>query len=374
MIPFNKPYLTGKEILNIAQAHSKGQLSGDGYFTRRANDLLENYYPGSRCLLTHSCTAALEMAAILLDIKEGDEIIMPSYTFVSTANAFALRGAVPVFIDSREDDMNINEDYILSAITTKTKAIVPVHYAGRACNMQAITKIAKDNGLFIVEDAAQAIFSVDTSGLPLGGIGDIGTLSFHETKNIISGEGGALIVNNPSLAERAEIIREKGTDRSKFMKGLIDKYTWVDIGSSYLPGEIIAAFLCAQLDAAADIQLMRMERWLLYYKLLEPLALEKRILLPPNGIHNAHMFYMVVPSNSLRDDLIDHLRSKGVMSVFHYVPLHSSPAGRRIGRPGSTMKVVDDFSNRLIRLPLFPDLDLSSVEYISKEIHAFFNF
>jgi dTDP-4-amino-4,6-dideoxygalactose transaminase len=291
MIGFNKPYLTGKELHYIADAHARSQLAGDGHYTRLCNGWLERQTGCHKALLTHSCTAALEMAAILADIQPGDEVIMPSYTFVSTANAFVLRGGVPVFVDIRPDTLNIDETLIEAAITGRTKAIVPVHYAGVACEMDTIMDIARRHGLMVIEDAAQGVMAA-YKGKPLGAIGDLGCFSFHETKNIISGEGGALLINNPALAERAEIIREKGTNRSQFFRGQVDKYTWVDVGSSYLPGEIIAAFLWAQLEEAESITARRLAIWQRYHDAFEPLERAGRVrrpVIPGDCEHNAHM-------------------------------------------------------------------------------------
>ncbi|MEO9228660.1 MAG: dTDP-4-amino-4,6-dideoxygalactose transaminase [Devosia sp.] len=359
MIPFNRPYMTGNELDYIAEAHDYGHLAGDGQFTKRCHSWLEENTGARKALLTHSCTAALEMAALLLDLQPGDEVIMPSYTFVSTANAFALRGAVPVFVDIREDTLNIDEHLIESAITRRTKAICVVHYAGIACEMDAIMDIAIRNGLKVVEDAAQAIMS-SYRGRTLGTIGDLGTLSFHETKNIISGEGGALLCRDEELAERAEIIREKGTNRSKFFRGQIDKYTWVDIGSSFLPGEITAAFLAAQMDEAENITARRMTIWNRYHKWAaqhEVAGRLRRPIVPAHCVHNAHMYYLLLPSLEARTAFIHSLKSDEVQSVFHYIPLHSAPAGIKLGRTGSSMTITNNISERLVRLPLWIGLE-----------------
>jgi dTDP-4-amino-4,6-dideoxygalactose transaminase len=300
------------------------------------------------------------MAALLLNIQTGDEVILPSYTFVSTANAFVLRGATPVFIDIRSDTLNIDEKLIESAITPKTKAIIPVHYAGVACEMDSIMDIANSYGLAVVEDAAQAVMS-SYSGRPLGGIGDLGAYSFHETKNVISGEGGALLVNDDKLALRAEIIREKGTDRSQFFRGMIDKYTWQEIGSSYLPGEVIAAFLWAQLEHAESITKSRLDIWKNYHDLLGGLELKgaiRRPIVPVDCLHNAHMYYILLEKGRDRQKVLSHLQSRGIGAVFHYVPLHSSPAGARFGRVSGSMNVVENASNQIIRLPLWVGLSL----------------
>lgn len=359
LIPFNRPYMTGMEISHIAQAHANGQLSGDGPFTRHCHDWLERHTGAARALLTHSCTAALEMSALLLNLQAGDEVIMPSYTFVSTANAFVLRGAVPMFVDIRDDTLNIDERLIEAAITPRTRAICVVHYAGVACEMDAILGIADRHGLRVVEDAAQAIYST-YKGRPLGAIGDIGCLSFHETKNLISGEGGALLLRDAALAQRAEILREKGTDRSQFFRGEVDKYTWVDLGSSYLPSELIAAFLAAQMAHGPDISARRMALWQRYHEWAathEARGLLRRPVVPAHCGHNAHMYYLLLRSQAHRTAFIDRLQQSGVSAVFHYVPLHSSPAGRAFGRSAGAMDVTDDLSARLVRMPLWIGLE-----------------
>ena len=362
-IGFNKPYMVGRELSYIAEAHFKGMLAGDGRFTRHCQDWLERQTGTHRALLTHSCTAALEMAAILADIRPGDEVIMPSYTFVSTANAFLLRGAVPVFVDIRADDLNLDERKIEAAITPRTRAIVPVHYAGVGCQMDEIMKIADRFRLLVIEDAAQGIMATYRDRA-LGSIGHFGTLSFHETKNIIAGEGGALLINDPVFAERAEIIREKGTNRSLFFRGQIDKYTWVDIGSSYLPGEIIAAFLWAQMEEAEAISTRRMALWKRYHeglKGLEEVGRVRRPLIGADSRHNAHMYYLILRDLADRTAFIDAMRAEGVSCVFHYVPLHSSPMGREVGRTAGTLDVTTNLAERLVRLPLWlgiePHLD-----------------
>ncbi len=353
--PFNKPYMTGKELWNIAQAHAKGHLAGDGMFTRQCHSWLEERTGASRALLTHSCTAALEMAAILANIGAGDEVIMPSYTFVSTANAFVLRGATPVFVDIRPDTLNIDERLIEEAITDRTRAIVPVHYAGVGCDMDAIMAIADRHGLLVIEDAAQGIMA-SYKNRPLGSIGHLGALSFHETKNIISGEGGALLINDGAYVERAEIIREKGTNRSRFFRGEVDKYTWVDIGSSFLPSELTAAFLMAQMDEADTITSRRLQLWEYYhgeFAELEATGRLRRPCIPPDCQHNAHMYYIILPDEPARTRLIDILKSRDIRSVFHYIPLHSSPMGQRVARTVGSMAVTDNVSGRLLRLPLW---------------------
>jgi dTDP-4-amino-4,6-dideoxygalactose transaminase len=357
-IPFNKPYMTGRELWHIAQAHTNGHLSGDGMFTKKCHAWLEEHTGARKALLTHSCTAALEMAAILADIQPGDEIIMPSYTFVSTANAFVLRGGVPVFVDIRPDTLNIDETLIEMAITPRTKAIVPVHYAGVACEMDVIMDIALRHNLLVIEDAAQGIMST-YKGKALGSIGHMGAYSFHETKNIISGEGGALLVNDKRFAERAEIIREKGTNRGQFFRGQVDKYTWVDIGSSYLPGEVIAAFLWAQMEEAQSITQKRLDIWQQYHEALETLEKSgklRRPIIPEECKQNAHMYYILLESLEKRTDVIVQLRKQGVSSVFHYVPLHSAPEGERCGRASAELRHTDNLADRLLRLPLWVGL------------------
>ena len=357
-VPFNWPYMTGKELYYIAEAHFNGRLAGDGPFTKRCHSWLEERTGSSRALLTHSCTAALEMSALLLDIQPGDEIIMPSYTFVSTANAFVLRGGIPVFVDIREDTLNLDERLIEAAITSRTRAIAPVHYAGVSCEMDTIIAIAKRHNLKVVEDAAQGVMS-SYKGRALGSIGDLGAYSFHETKNVISGEGGALLVNDPELSLRAEIIREKGTDRSRFFRGEVDKYTWQEVGSSFLPGELIAAFLWAQLEQANQITEMRLAAWQRYYDMLEPLesrGLLRRPIVPVGCIHNGHMFDVILAVGIDRQKVINDLKRHQISSVFHYVPLHSSPAGRRYGRPYGSLEVTNRQSEHLLRLPLFVGL------------------
>lgn len=357
-IPFNWPHMTGKELYYIAEAHFNGTLAGDGPFTRLCHGWLQQRADCGKVLLTHSCTAALEMAALLLDIRPGDEIIMPSYTFVSTANAFVLRGGIPVFVDIREDTLNLDESLIESAITPRTKAIVPVHYAGIACEMDTIMSVARLHGLKIIEDAAQGVMA-SYKGRALGSIGDLGAYSFHETKNVISGEGGALLVNDPDLAQRAEIIREKGTDRSRFFRGEVDKYTWQEVGSSFLPGELIAAFLWAQLEEADRITSARLASWQRYHELLEPLEAEgilRRPVVPDGCQHNAHMYYVLLSPHIDRQKVLDAFKCNEIWSVFHYVPLHSSPAGRRYGRTHGDLAVTDRQSARLVRLPLWVGL------------------
>nr|VFK23358.1 MAG: dTDP-4-amino-4,6-dideoxygalactose transaminase [Candidatus Kentron sp. MB]VFK28487.1 MAG: dTDP-4-amino-4,6-dideoxygalactose transaminase [Candidatus Kentron sp. MB]VFK74270.1 MAG: dTDP-4-amino-4,6-dideoxygalactose transaminase [Candidatus Kentron sp. MB] len=359
IISFNKPYVTGKERRYIADACTRGRLAGDGEFTKRCQRWLEEKTGTEAALLTHSCTAALEMAAILADIKPGDEVIMPSYTFVSTANAFVLRGGRPVFVDIRSDTLNLDEAKIEAAVTPRTRAIVPVHYAGVACEMDAIMDIARRYGLLVIEDAAQGIMA-DYKGRALGTIGDLGTLSFHETKNIISGEGGALLINDPDLAERAEMIREKGTNRSRFLRRQVDKYTWLDIGSSYLPGEITAAFLWAQMEEADDITNRRLAIWNHYHDALEPLERAgylRRPLIPDGCQHNAHMYYLLLRNPDERIAFVNTMKQAGINCVFHYVPLHTSPQGRSVGRADGKLPVTADIADRLVRLPLWVGLE-----------------
>jgi dTDP-4-amino-4,6-dideoxygalactose transaminase len=371
-IPFMRPHMTGKELWYIAQAHQNEMLAGDGPFTAACSGWLERRTGARRAMLTHSCTAALDMAAILAGIGAGDEVIMPSFTFVSTANAFVLRGGVPVFVDIRADTLNMDEKLVAGAITPRTKAIVPVHYAGVGCEMDVILEIARQRELMVIEDAAQGLMA-DYKGRPLGTMGTLGTVSFHETKNVISGEGGALLVNDERLVPRAEIVREKGTDRSRFFRGEIDKYTWVDIGSSFLPGEIIAAFLLAQLEEADAITARRLELWHAYHRRLEPLERAGRLrrpVIPQDCRHNAHMYYVLLPGRAQRTRLIERLRELEIMSVFHYIPLHSSPAGRRYGRAATPMPNTDALSERLLRLPLWLGLETEVIDRIAETIDS----
>ncbi len=378
MIPFNKPFLIDKEFEYIQDAINQGVLRGDGIYTKKCHEFLEKKLNCKKALLTHSCTAALEMAAILLDIKPGDEIIMPSYTFVSTANAFVLRGGVPVFVDIREDTLNIDENLIENAITEKTKAICVVHYAGVSCEMDKILEIAKKYKLPVVEDAAQALGSFYKEK-PLGTIGDLGCFSFHETKNVISGEGGALIINDPKYIERAEIIREKGTNRSQFFRGEVDKYTWVDIGSSFLPSDMVAAYLFSQLENMDKINKKRMEIWQNYDEFFSRYDGKiRRPYIPNNCKHNAHMYYVLFKNLAERTQFIDYMKSNGINPVFHYIPLHSSPAGIKYGRVSGDMAVTDRVSDTLVRMPMYytlSDEELSSIKsFITKEGTEFENF
>jgi dTDP-4-amino-4,6-dideoxygalactose transaminase len=372
-IPFNRPYLAGKELEFIINANHRLQLSGDGYFTKQCHQWLEQQLHAYKALLTHSCTAALEMSAILLNIQPGDEIIIPSYTFVSTANAFVLRGATPVFVDIREDTLNIDETRLEAAVSPRTKAIVPVHYAGVSCEMNVIGDIASRYQLDIVEDAAQGIFST-YNNQHLGTIGSLGCLSFHETKNVISGEGGALLINNVQFGERAEIIREKGTNRSRFFRGQVDKYTWVDIGSSYLPGELIAAFLAAQLEQSESITNKRLSIWNMYHSALQHLEQQERLrrpIVPQHCQHNAHMYYILLNNLAERTRFIQYMKSRGISSVFHYVPLHNSPAGLHFGRTSGSMDRTERIADTIVRLPLWIGIE-EHIPTIVAAIHDFF--
>ena len=374
MICFNVPPYTGKEIDYIKKAVENHKICGDGEFTKKDSEWIENKTGTAKCLLTTSCTHATEMAALLLDIKPGDEVIMPSYTFVSTADAFVLRGATPVFIDIKPETMNIDENLIEDAITDKTRAIVPVHYAGVGCEMDKIMDIAKCHNLKVVEDAAQGIMA-SYKGKPLGTFGDFGAFSFHETKNFSMGEGGALLIRDKENIERAEIFREKGTDRSKFFRGQVDKYRWQDFGSSYLPSELNAAYLYAQLEEAEKIQNARMARWNQYHEKLSPLAEQGRIQLPfiPDYCeHNAHMFYIKTKDMAERTDLINYMKSKDVLTVFHYVPLHSAPAGLKYGRFHGEDKYTTKESERLLRLPMYYSLTPDDCEYVADQVLNFY--
>lgn len=368
MVPFNVPYTTGREAGYIAEAVAAGYLSGNGAFGRKCEAWLEGRIGCAQAFLTPSCTAALEMAAILLELKPGDEVIMPSFTFVSTANAFVLRGAVPVFVDVDSDTLTIDPSRVEAALTDRTRAIVPVHYAGVGCDMDALV----DLGPAVVEDAAQAILSSE-SGRPLGSRGALAALSFHETKNVMCGEGGALIVNDERFVERAEIVQEKGTNRRRFFRGGVDKYTWVDIGSSYLLSEIAAAFLWAQLEDADSITMRRLSIWDRYHAAfadLEQREQLRRPVVPPSRQHNAHMYYVLLPTGQRRDAFISDLAAAGVHSVFHYVPLHSSRAGQAYGRGAGPMAVTDDASARLARLPLWAGMDDAVVEQVIAAVES----
>lgn len=372
-IPFNKPYLTGNETAYIREAVASGKISGDGIFTKRCHQFLEEHYCFKKVLLTTSCTDALEMAAILCKIQPGDEVIAPSYTFVSTVNAFVLRGAKIIFADSETATPNIDTDRIESLITPRTKVIIPVHYAGMACDMDKILDIARRYDLFVVEDAAQAIESF-YKGSPLGSLGTFGAFSFHETKNIISGEGGALVINDERFITRSEIIREKGTNRSAFFRGEVDKYGWVDIGSSFLPSDIIAAFLFAQLENLENIQKRRKQIWNLYRELLEPLAAKGLVELPHIPIYatnNAHMFYVVCRDLNERSAIIEHLKKHNIMAVFHYLPLHDSPYYHD-KHDGRQLANAVRFSDCLLRLPFYFELSDTDVMYIAETLCDYF--
>ena len=377
MIPFNKPYLTGKEMQYIEEAVKSGKISGNGFFTKKCQEFFEKEFGFKKTLLTTSCTDALEMAAILADIKEGDEVIVPSFTFVSTALAFVRQGADIVFADSYSDNPNIDADQIEALITEKTKAIVVVHYAGVACDMDKIMSIANKHGIIVIEDAAQAIdsyyISKDGTRKALGSIGHISAFSFHETKNIISGEGGMLCINDDRFIQRAEIIWEKGTNRSQFFRGEVDKYSWVDTGSSFLPSEIISAFLWAQIENMGDIQNKRIKIWNRYYEGLssfEPVSIKKPKLplVPEYATNNAHMFYLVCDNVDDRTKFIQHLKDKGILSVFHYLSLHKSSYYEKYSTRKSELPNSDMFSDCLVRLPLFYELTNEQVEYIINTI------
>lgn len=375
MIPFNKPPFTGNEEKYVLESLRSGKISGDGEFTKRCHQWFEEKLGCQKVLLATSCTHALEMAAILLDIREGDEIIMPSYTFVSTANAFVLRGAIIVFVDIRPDTMNIDETKIEAAITDKTKIIVPVHYAGVACEMDCIMDIAQRHRLFVVEDAAQGMMST-YKGKPLGTIGHFGTYSFHETKNYTSaGEGGLLIINDEDFINRAEIIREKGTNRSQFFRGMVDKYSWTDIGSSYLPNDVSAAYLWGELETADAINDDRLRSWQRYFIGLQELAHKSFIELPQSpdySIHNAHMFYIKVKNLEERTSLLEYLKENEILAVFHYVPLHSAPAGLKFGRFDGEDQFTTSESERLIRLPIYYGLTKADQDHVIHTLVAFF--
>ena len=372
MIVFNKPSITGLERKYISDALSLDKLCGDGTYTKKVYELFKNKLGVRNLLLTTSCSHALDMTAILADIKPGDEVIAPSYTFVSTVNAFVLRGAVPVFCDVEPSTMNINADKIEELITPKTKAIYAVHYAGVVCDMDKINEIAKRHGLIVVEDAAQALGSVYKGRYPAGTIGDMGTYSFHETKNYVMGEGGALIVKSPELLEKAEIIREKGTDRSRFWRGQVDKYTWQMTGSSYLPSDVLAAMLAAQLERYDEIMSKRMSIWNRYYEAFAEDEAAGRIVrpfIPDYSSHNAHMFYMFLPSLEKRSAVIEGLKEKGVQAVFHYIPLHAAPNGIRVtGGRKFDLPVTEEYADRLMRLPLWADMTDSEVDQVIESV------
>lgn len=374
IIPFNKPYMAGTELQHISEAHAQNRLAGDGVFTQRCHRWLEEKTGTQKALLTHSCTAALEIAALSLELQPGDEVIMPSFTFVSTANAFVLRGAVPVFVDIRQDTLNLDETLIEQAITEKTKTIVPVHYAGVACEMDTIMQLADKHQLKVIEDAAQGVMS-NYKDRSLGSIGHMGTYSFHETKNIISGEGGTLLINDPAMIDMAEIYRDKGTNRSKFVRGEVDKYSWQAVGSSYLPGELIAAFLWGQLEAAIDITKERLQAWQRYHQLLadaEQQGLIQRPHVPSECDMNGHLYYVILPPEVDRRVVIKNLKQAGIYTVFHYVPLHDSKAGQEYGRQATTLNTTETMAARLLRLPLWVGINEQQqtkvVETLLKEI------
>lgn len=374
MIYFNVPPVVGNEMKYIQEAIQNHKICGDGEFTKKCNEKLEEMTGVAKALLTTSCTHATEMAALLTDIKEGDEVIMPSYTFVSTADAFVLRGAKAVFVDIRPDTLNIDETLIEQAITERTKAIVPVHYAGVGCEMDTIMEIAKKHHLAVIEDAAQGVMST-YKGKPLGSIGDYGCFSFHETKNLSMGEGGAILINDPDKIEDAEIIREKGTNRSKFFRGQIDKYTWVNYGSSYLPSDMNAAFLWGQLLEADTIYRDRMDSWDHYYASLQELADSGKIelpFIPQDCVHNAHMFYIKTKDLEERTKLIQYLKQNDILAVFHYIPLHSAPAGQKYGRFAGEDRYTTKESERIVRLPLYYGLESDQVEYICERVKEFY--
>jgi len=370
---FNEPTFLGNELEYISNAINRHKISGDGFYTKECNKIIENETQTDKALLTTSCTAALEMAALILNLQPGDEVICPSYTFVTTVSSFVLRGAKPVFIDIRSDTLNIDENLIEAAITPKTKAIFPVHYAGVSCNMDKILQIAAKHNLFVVEDAAQAVGSF-YKGKACGSMGDMGCFSFHETKNIVCGEGGALLINKPQYIETAEIIREKGTNRSKFFRGQVDKYTWVGLGSSYLPSELNAAYLYPQLQHMTEINAQRMKIWETYHEALAPFEKSghiRRPIIPQDCTHNAHMYYLLFNNLETRTAFIEYMKSKNILCVFHYIPLHSSPYGQQCGRIGSTMETTDRISDTLVRLPLYYGLSEEKQAYIIQQIKDF---
>ena len=371
-VPFNRPTITGPEYDYIKAAVDSGHLSGNGPFTKRCQQWIESATHCRKALLTHSCTAALEMSALLLDLEPGDEVILPSFAFVSTANAFVLRRAVPVFVDIRPDTLNIDEAKIEAAITPRTRAVVALHYAGVSCEMDTILDIASRHTLAVVEDAAQGI-SAEYRGRPLGSIGQLGALSFHETKNIIAGEGGALLVNDPRYVERAEVIWEKGTNRSQFFRGMAEKYTWLDVGSSYLPSELTAAFLLAQLEAVDEISARRLRLWNRYHDAfadLERAGTLRRPIVPEGCRHNGHIYYVLLQTAAARTAARESMRAAGIDAVFHYVPLHSSPAGRRFGRASGGLDVTSDMSARLIRLPLWSGMTDADGDHVVEAIRT----
>jgi dTDP-4-amino-4,6-dideoxygalactose transaminase len=372
-IPFNRPFIAGRELEYIQQAVTAGDLSGGGRFTRGCAELLQTRFGIHKVLLTPSCTAALEMAAMLCDLQPGDEVIMPSYTFVSTANAVVRLGARPVFVDVRPDTLNLDENRIEAAITAKTRAICPVHYAGVACEMDTIGEIAARRRLMVVEDAAQAV-DASYRGRPLGSLGHMAAFSFHETKNVICGQGGALCLNDPTLVERAEILRDRGTNRQKFLRGMVDKYTWVDVGSAYAPSELCSAFLYAQLEMIDAISARRRSRYRSYQTQLAPLEARGLLRLPatPLGCQsNSHMFWIILSDQHARDALLEYLKAQGILAVFHYVPLHSSPMGKTFGYQPSDLPVTEDLSGRLLRLPLYHELTDEQLQRVVDHVVSF---
>ena len=370
-IPFSRLYTNGNEISYLQQAIASGQIAGDNTFTKQCQNWLKDYFGSQKVLLTNSCTAALEMAAILADIQPGDEVIMPSYTFVSTANAVVLRGGVPVFVDIHPDTFNLDESKVEAAITSKTKAISPVHYAGVGCEMDKLLALADRHGLLVTEDAAQGAFS-RYKEKPLGSFGNMAAFSFHATKNIVAGEGGALVINDPKLLERAEIIWEKGTNRSKFFRGEVDKYTWVDVGSSFLPSELTAAFLLAQLEQGERITQQRLMFWEYYHSAFAKLEYEgiaRRPQVPAHCQHNGHIYFLLLDSLETRTAVLDYLKANGIQATFHYVPLHSSPAGRQFCRTSGELTVTEDISDRILRLPMSANMTLDEVKYITTTVY-----
>jgi len=373
-IPFNKPFIAGRELYYIAQSVLSGHTSGDGPFMKKCQRLMEEAFSTEKVLLTTSCTSALEMAGLLARLDQGDEVLLPSYTFVSTANAFLIRGVKPVFVDIRPDTKNLDETLLEAAITPATKAIVPVHYAGVSCEMDSIMSIAKKHGLVVIEDAAQGVGSQYKNHY-LGTIGDFGTYSFHETKNIICGEGGALVLNDPKHVARAEILREKGTNRSQYFRGQVDKYTWVDVGSSYIPADLLAAYLYGQLEHLDKISAKRKWIFEIYSEHLKALAERGLIGLPVIPEHcdsNYHMFYIMLPDLTERTRLIEFLKERGILAVFHYIPLHSSPMGRELGFEHGMLSVTEEVSARLLRLPFYYDLEIEQLREVTSGIYDFF--
>lgn len=373
-IPFNRPFIAGKELFFIAQAVTFGNMAGDGHFTKACCELMQKQFDIQKILMTPSCTAALEMCAMLCDLKEGDEVIMPSYTFVSTANAVVLRGAKPVFVDIRPDTLNIDENLIEAAISPRTKAIFPVHYAGVSCEMDRIMAIANKHGLIVAEDAAQGVNSF-YQGRALGSIGHLGCYSFHETKNYISGEGGALCINDPTFADRSEILRDKGTNRRQFFRGQVDKYTWVDIGSSYVPSEIVSAFLYGQLEQLQEIRDRRKANFDYYHTRLSKLEAEgllRRPVIPYGCETNYHMYYILLPDRETRDALMKHLNDQGIMAVFHYIPLHSAPMGLKMGYHEKDLPVTEELSGRILRLPLYFEITDEEKERVVRSVDTYF--